>query len=452
MNSFKYTKYSTMTLQQTIEVNFDGIVGNTHHYGGLAQGNIASIKHKDQLSNPRLAVMEGLDKMKLLHKLGVPQAVLPPHERPYIPALRFFGFTGSDVDIIENAFKEDPALLSMMSSSSAMWVANAATVTASNDSSDKKMHLTVSNMASQLHRRIESQTNERIFSKIFKDSNYFTIHPELSENEDKDEGAANHMRIEDASGKSINIFTYGQDDAYSKFKSRQSFSSCLKIANRHLLDKNHCLFLRQNPRVIDQGVFHNDVIATSHKNFLFCHEFAFKEPFEKIQSTCNLISNFKFCIVEEKNVSVEDAVESYLFNSQLITNQQGEMVLIADERCQKNKQVSKFIEDILEKAENPIKKVIFVDVEQSMKNGGGPACLRLRVPLKSEELYAMHPGIIYTESLDQKLREWAEQYYRDTLSLDDLRDPLLYKENMDSLNTLSDILELGSVYDFQLES
>ena len=90
------------------EVNFDGLVGLTHHYAGLSFGNEASTKHRFQVSNPRLAAKQGLLKMKALADAGFPQAVIPPHERPYIPVLRQLGFTGRDEQILENVARQVP--------------------------------------------------------------------------------------------------------------------------------------------------------------------------------------------------------------------------------------------------------------------------------------------------------------------------------------------------------
>lgn len=59
------------------EVNFDGLVGLTHHYAGLSFGNEASTRHQNTLSNPRLAAKQGLLKMKALADLGYKQGVLP---------------------------------------------------------------------------------------------------------------------------------------------------------------------------------------------------------------------------------------------------------------------------------------------------------------------------------------------------------------------------------------
>ena len=53
------------------EVNFDGLVGLTHHYAGLSFGNEASTKHRFQISNPQLAAKQGLLKMKALADAGL---------------------------------------------------------------------------------------------------------------------------------------------------------------------------------------------------------------------------------------------------------------------------------------------------------------------------------------------------------------------------------------------
>jgi len=74
------------------EYNFDGLVGPTHNYGGLSVGNMASMAHEGAESNPRLAALEGLAKMRFVHELGVGQGILPPHERPSLVTLRSLGF------------------------------------------------------------------------------------------------------------------------------------------------------------------------------------------------------------------------------------------------------------------------------------------------------------------------------------------------------------------------
>src|ERR1044072_3846641 len=110
------------------QVNFDGIVGPTHNYAGLSYGNVASMTNKSSVSHPRQAALEGLAKMKFLHDLGLKQAVLPPPERPHRPTLRARGYEGDDAATLAKVAKEDPQLLAKVSSASAMWAANAATV------------------------------------------------------------------------------------------------------------------------------------------------------------------------------------------------------------------------------------------------------------------------------------------------------------------------------------
>ncbi|TWY25023.1 N-succinylarginine dihydrolase, partial [Serratia marcescens] len=127
------------------EVNFDGLVGPTHHYAGLSFGNEASTQHQNSVSNPKLAAKQGLLKMKALADLGFQQGVLPPQERPHLPMLRRLGFSGSDEAVLAQAMRQSPRLLSALSSASCMWTANAATVSPSADSADGKVHFTAAN-------------------------------------------------------------------------------------------------------------------------------------------------------------------------------------------------------------------------------------------------------------------------------------------------------------------
>ncbi len=122
------------------EVNFDGLVGPTHNFGGLSAGNIKSLENAGRVSNPRAAALQGLAKMRLLMRLGVAQAVLPPHERPHIETLRRFGFCGSDAEVLQRAFKADPTLVVNAASASAMWAANAATASPGADTPDGRLH------------------------------------------------------------------------------------------------------------------------------------------------------------------------------------------------------------------------------------------------------------------------------------------------------------------------
>lgn len=161
------------------EVNFDGLVGLTHHYAGLSFGNEASTSHRFQVSNPRLAAKQGLLKMKALADLGFPQAVIPPHERPFIPVLRQLGFSGSDEQVLEKVARQAPHWLSSVSSASPMWVANAATIAPSADTLDGKVHLTVANLNNKFHRSLEAPVTESLLKAIFNDEEKFSVHSAL---------------------------------------------------------------------------------------------------------------------------------------------------------------------------------------------------------------------------------------------------------------------------------
>ncbi len=192
------------------EYNFDGIVGPTHNFAGLAQGNLAAQRHAGNLGNPRSAALEGLAKMRTLMGLGVPQAVLPPQPRPALPQLRSLGFMGSDADVLAAA--DAAGLLASYSSASSMWAANAATVVPSTDAKDGRVQLLVANLAAQTHRAIEARTTTGILRGIFSDTRHFKVHDPLPcVPHFTDEGAANHTRLFTSSG-SLHLFGWGRSE------------------------------------------------------------------------------------------------------------------------------------------------------------------------------------------------------------------------------------------------
>ena len=203
------------------EANFDSIVGPTHNYAGLSAGNVASTSNRGKISRPKEAAIRGLEKMRTLAELGVWQGYLPPQQRPHLPSLRALGFSGSDHEILNQVAKTEPLLLARVSSSSSMWAANAATVSSSDDSADRKVHLSVANLQSMFHRLIEAPQTERSLRSIFSDRNIFRIHaPLFNSSTLSDEGAANHTRFH-AAGASpdgsagIHFFVYGKNEGLS---------------------------------------------------------------------------------------------------------------------------------------------------------------------------------------------------------------------------------------------
>ncbi|MGL4748830.1 MAG: N-succinylarginine dihydrolase, partial [Shewanella sp.] len=265
------------------EANFDGLVGPTHNYAGLSFGNVASLNNAALVSNPKAAAKQGLQKAKALADLGMIQGILAPQERPDLNTLRRIGFSGSDAEVLRQAAKTAPALLNACCSASSMWTANAATVSPSADTRDGKLHFTPANLVDKLHRSIEPITTGRILTATFNDPHYFHHHNHLPEhNSFGDEGAANHTRLCQEYGHAgVELFVYGQEATNPhapkplKFPARQTLEASMAIARLHQLEAENCVFIQQNPDVIDQGVFHNDVIAVGNQNVLFYHEQAF---------------------------------------------------------------------------------------------------------------------------------------------------------------------------------
>lgn len=444
------------------EINFDGIVGLTHHYAGLSFGNMASLKNQASVSNPRQAALQGLDKMKRLMALGLKQAVLPPHDRPHLATLRRLGFTGSDTAVIAKAWQQAPEILDACSSSSFMWTANAATMTPSLDTEDGKVHFTAANLVNKFHRAIEADQTSLVLKKIFRDEKYFVHHDPLTAHEFfGDEGAANHTRLcPQQSHLGLHVFVYGwsafdkKKKQPKKFPARQSWEASLAISRKHGIKKDQALFLQQNPAVIDAGVFHNDVIAVGNEYFLFCHEKAFltqKLTLENLQKTYEALFKTDLVIAEikEKDVAIKDAVSSYLFNTQIVTCPDSTMLVIAPTECQNHPKVKKVLDQLVADTKNPVAHVEFLDLRQSMKNGGGPACLRFRVVLSVEERTAMNPCILLNDHRHQQLCDWVKKHYRDRFSTHDLADPKLLIETRTALDELTRILNLGNLYPFQ---
>lgn len=449
--------------QKVWEVNFDGIVGPTHHYGGLASGNFASIDHGGSISFPKEAALQGLRKMKLLLEMGLKQGVFPPQERPVISALRRLGFEGSDAEVIERAYQKAPNLLASCWSASSMWAANAATVSPSGDTSDEKVHITPANLVSQFHRSLETPATSHLLRSVFSDGARFIHHAPLPAGAAfRDEGAANHTRLcRSHASLGIELFVYGMGAGDSSvpgpqhYPARQTKAASCAVARLHSLDPERTVFARQRADAIDAGVFHNDVIAVGNANVFLFHSRAFEN---KDRVLDELKRKFARCASEEpilieiasNRLSVADAIDTYLFNSQLLSLPGGNMCLLAPMECEENHLARAVLREI-EEEDNPIEEVRFVDIRQSMKNGGGPACLRLRVALSEAELACVHPSILLTDQLYETLIGWVERHYRDRLYPGDLADSKLIDESRAALDELTQILDLESLYSFQTE-
>jgi succinylarginine dihydrolase len=444
---------------QAFEANFDGLVGPTHNYAGLSFGNVASRSNEKSVANPKAAAKQGVRKMKQLADLGFHQGVLPPLERPSVRLLRDLGFSGDDAAVIGRAAREAPEILAAASSASAMWTANAATVSPSADTADGRVHFTPANLAAKLHRAIEHGDTRRTLSAIFADEAHFRIHhalpgtPALG-----DEGAANHTRFaSDYGAKGVEFFVYGRSEygpgpQPQRFPARQTLEASRAVARLHGLSDDATVFAQQTPDVIDAGVFHNDVIAVGNGTTLFCHQRAFvdqQKVYDELAAKLRVHgAAFTALEVPESEVSVQDAVTSYLFNSQLLSRADGSQVLVVPQECRENGRVAAYLDALATRA-TPIDEVLVFDLRESMKNGGGPACLRLRVVLNDAERGAVNGGVWMNDALFAKLDAWIDRHYRDRLAPADLADPQLLNESRAALDELTTLLGLGAVYDFQ---
>lgn len=449
------------------EINFDGLVGPTHNYAGLAHGNMASMRHGGLIANPREAALQGLAKMKALRDAGYAQGVLPPQQRPDLGALRSLGFTGPDAQVLARAASEAPQLLRAVCSASSMWTANAATVTPSRDAPDGRVHFTPANLQSSFHRYLEPATTGRVLAAIFADEAHFAHHPVLPATPAfADEGAANHTRLCSDHGEAgIHLYVYGRDvygrrdfggitDASrdpQRFPARQTLEASQAVARQHGLTQAQTVFAQQHPVAIDAGVFHNDVIAVGNGPVLLYHEMAFLDEQATLDELRTKLNTPLIPVrVPNEAVSLDAAVASYLFNSQLLSNPDGSMTLVVPGECEENEAVWRTIQDLLLAGHNPISEVVVKDVKQSMRNGGGPACLRLRVVLSAQERAALAGRVLLTTTLHDELVVWVERHYRDRLAVADLADPQLVDESLTALDELTRILQIGPVYPFQL--
>lgn len=450
-------------MNDTREVNFDGIVGPTHNYAGLSLGNIASMSHRATVSNPREAALQGLAKMRVLAGLGLPQAILPPQERPNVHALRRLGFSGTDEQVIRRAAREAPHLLVATSSASAMWAANAATVAPSIDTEDGRMHLTTANLVSKLHRSFEARGTARSLRAIFRDQSLFRVHDALPAHPDLgDEGAANQTRLcRDHGAPGLHIFVHGRGfgdttgKTPSRFPARQTAEASAAVARLNRLSDDAVVHLTQLPQAIDAGVFHNDVICVGNEDVLFLHEQAFADgpsAIEKLRTrfAARCGGELRVLLVRTTDLPLDVVVKSYLFNSQLVTLADGTMALIAPGECREDSRVSAFLDQLISDPQAPIRRVDTIDLRQSMHNGGGPACLRLRVVLTSTERAALPAGIWLDDENADRLESWVRKHYREKLTQADLADPQLLEESRRALDELTQLTGLGAIYPFQL--
>lgn len=439
------------------ELNLDGLPGPTHNYAGLSPGNLASQAHRHHVSNPRAAALESLAKMKRVADLGIPQAVLPPQLRPDLTLLRRVGFDGTDAQVIARAGREAPELLAAACSASSMWAANAATVGPAIDCEDGRVHFTPANLVSELHRSIEPPATSALLRQIFHDGSLFVHHAPLPASAHlRDEGAANHTRLCRAHGEpGVHLFVYGLHamdpgaPAPGRHPARQSLEASAAVARMHRLPAERVVFVQQHPDAIDAGVFHNDVAAVGDRDMFFYHRDGFVDPDalaetlrERFARVCD--GELQLIEVRGEDVPLDEAVRTYLFNSQLVRCADGSRAIVLPQQSWDSPLVRDYVSSLVGPG-RAIEHAHPVDLLQSMRNGGGPACLRLRVVLTEAELAAMHQGVRLDDALYEQLVRWVRRRYREELRPTDLADPTLAMEARVALDELARLLGLDAL-------
>ena len=412
------------------EINFDGIVGPSHNYAGLSLGNLASTRNAGQVSRPRAAALEGLAKMRANLALGLAQGIFLPHPRPNHAWLAELG---TDIE------RAEPAIAANAMSASAMWAANAATVSPAPDTADGRCHLTVANLRTMPHRSHEWPATLAQLQIAFRDAGHFVVHgpvpPAFG-----DEGAANHMRLSTAYGDpGVEIFVYGVSGG--AFPARQHLQASRAIARRHCLDPERTLFAEQSEEAIAAGAFHNDVVAVANGPILFAHEKAFSER-ERVIADCErLVPGFELVEVPDSEVSLADSVSSYLFNAQLVSPSGGETTLIVPSEARETPSVWDWLQRHLA-GNGPIRRVEVVDVRQSMANGGGPACLRLRV---AADPATLDPRFMVDEARLDLIAEVVERLWPGEIHNDNLQEPALIRDIEAARRALLEALDLAEL-------
>lgn len=421
--------------ERWVEIQIDGVIGPTHHFGGLGVGNVASQQSQWRTSRPRCAALEGLTKMETVASLGTPQFFLPPLVRPDWQFLEQHGYQGDRGDVLKRCGDENPRMLAAAYSSSFMWTANAATTAPGIDARDGRSHAVIANLCASLHRAMEARGRWHQFKAWTAGVEGIEIHEPLeAESALRDEGAANHMRLCDSTGNlpGLHLFVHepiadSEHKSAPKFHSRQGLRASERVADLLQLPFASRMFLEQTQSAIDAGVFHNDVIATSHRNLLLCHEDAFVDQ-------CNVLNQvshaFARCTgetlhvieVSRNELSIEEAVRTYLFNSQIVTGSDARLHLICPSQCSESLATRSLIEAWIRDPINPIFDVAYVRLNESMANGGGPACLRLRWTLPASVLDGPMSVWRWTPERSEKMRAWIDRYYVDQLQFSDFQN------------------------------
>ena len=420
----------TQSATTLTEINFDGIIGPSHNYAGLSHGNIASANHRGNASFPRAAALQGLEKMRgNLERLGY-QGFFAPLPRP----------NNGLIDRLALDQDSPPHLLAAAWSASSMWTANAASVSPAPDTSDGKCHFTPANLVTMLHRAQEWPDTQAQLKLAFADPAHFAVHDAVLPTFG-DEGAANHMRLcERHAAAGVEVFVYGTSGG--PFPARQHEQASRAVARMHGLDPHRCVFVEQSAEAIAAGAFHNDVVAVANESVLFAHENTFADRQGAYDAIRAAFPALQLVEVPANAVSLEEAIRTYLFNAQLVTLPgNGGMALIVPEECRESESVWRWCEAMI-KTDGPIRDIVPVDVRQSMANGGGPACLRLRVVCDPA---TVDPRFLLTAQKADAIADCITAHWPQQIDPQDVGSAALAKTVVSARQSLLEILELTAL-------
>ncbi|CDO34368.1 N-succinylarginine dihydrolase [Novosphingobium sp. KN65.2] len=395
------------------EINFDGIVGPSHNYAGLSLGNLASAKNAGKIARPRAAALQGLAKMRANLDRGLAQGFFLPQRRPDEGWLRQLG--------TDMASASAPLRANALSASS-MWAANAATVSPGPDTADGRCHLTAANLVTMPHRSHEWRETLAQLQIAFADEAHFAVHAPVPA-PFGDEGAANHMRLcasHDRPG--IEVFVYGESGG--PFPARQHREASAAVARLHGLSLERTVLALQSEAAIAAGAFHNDVVAVANERVLFTHEQAFADRDGLYAELRDKLPEIEIVEVPASAVSLADAITSYLFNAQLVTLPSGEMALVLPGEARETPAVWQWLEAHVA-GNGPIRHLFVHDLRESMANGGGPACLRLRVVADPA---TVDPRFIATPENLTAIEALVGRHWPEQLAVEDLSSPALWEE------------------------
>jgi succinylarginine dihydrolase len=248
------------------------------------------------------------------------------------------------------------------------------------------------------------------------------------------------MRLASAhGGPGVEIFVHGV--AGGGFPVRQHAEAGRAIARAHGLDPARTLHIGQSEAAIAAGAFHNDVVAVADGLTLFAHEQAFADPAGFYAELRRLLPEVSIVEVPASAVPLGDAVTSYLFNAQLVTLPEGGQALILPAEARETASVWTWLQEMVA-GNGPIRRLELVDVRQSMANGGGPACLRLRVVADPATI---DPRFLVDNARLDRIAALVERQWPERIAPDQLADPALWEAIERARLALLDVLELNEL-------